>query len=204
VLPQEQRNELLKLRGEVGRLRTDVRNYTKIAAFREEIDQLPLEKVWPARVNRLKQWLQEHPSEKIPEVDRLPETSWLNSIHNIPVENDEECRRAMGVVRANAEGSTLTALQKALHQYAEGNGGQFPTDLSQLKPFFDPPMDDEVLGRYTILPAINLVSELRPGGDWVITEKAPVNEATDPRVVLGLNSCRFGNLEVTNRWTVLQ
>jgi RNA polymerase sigma factor (sigma-70 family) len=204
ALPEAQARELLKLRGEVGRLRADVRSFTKIAAFREEIAQLPLEKVWPARVNRLKQWLKEHPSEKIPELYLLPERSWLNSIYPIPVENDEECRRAMSIVRANAKGRTFTALADALHQYAEGNGGQFPTDLSQLKPFLDPPLDDEVLGRYTILPASRLVSELRQGGDWVITEKAPVNEAADSREAIGLNSSRLVTSEVTNRWTLLQ
>ena len=204
MLSEDQRNEFLKLRGDLGRLRTDVRNYTKIAAFREEIAQLPLEKVWPARVSRLKQWLEEHPSEKVPELNFVLERQWLNSIYPIPVETDEECRRAISIVRLNAESSTRNNLAAALRQYAKGNDGQFPTELSQLKPFFNPPMDDEVVGRYTILPASTLTSELRPSGDWVITEKTPVNEADDIRYAIGLGSSRYADRQVTNRWALPQ
>jgi RNA polymerase sigma factor (sigma-70 family) len=202
ALTEDQRRELLKLRGEVGRLRSEAKKMTKIAAFREEIAQLPLEQVWPARANRLKQWLAEHPSEKIPEVDRLPERTWLNSMYPYPAETDEECRRAMSVVRANADAPTRNNLAIALQQYAKLNRGQFPTDLSQLKPYFDPPMDNEVLGRYTILPANNLVSELRPAGDWAVTEKAPVNE-TDVRHAISLDSSRTANQMVSNRWLLV-
>jgi hypothetical protein len=204
ALSQDERNELLKLRGDVGRLRPDVRSFTKIAAFREEIAQLPLEKVWPARVSRLKQWLEEHPSEKVPELDFAPQRRWLNSIYPIPVEPDEECRRAMSIVRENSEASTRNNLAEALRQYAKDHDGQFPAELSQLKPLCNPPLDDEVLGRYTILPASSLVSELRPTGDWVITEKTPVSEADDIRHAIGLGSSRDANRQVTDRWTLLQ
>ena len=43
-----------------------------------------------------------------------------------------------------------------------------------------------MLERWTILPASRLVSKLRPAGDWVITENAPVNEALDSRTAIGL------------------
>jgi RNA polymerase sigma factor (sigma-70 family) len=198
-----QLSELLKVRGEVARLRTEVQRLTKIATFREEIAQLPLNKVWPARANRLKQWLEEHPSEKVPELDRLPDRSWLNSMYPFSAETDEECRRAMSVARANADATTRNNLAKALREYAKSSDGQFPTDVSQLKPYFDPPLADEIFGRYTVLPASSLVSELRPGGDWVITEKAPVNE-TDVRHAISLDSARSAGQVVTNRWVLLQ
>jgi len=63
-------------------------------------------------------------------------------------------------------------------------------------------MDDEVLGRYIILPARSVVSELQPGGDWVVTEKATVNEAEDTRFAIGLNAWRMASQNVTNRWVV--
>ncbi len=204
VLPEAQRGELLKLRGEIGRLKTEAKRKGKTAAFREEIAQLPLDQVWPARAKRLKKWLEENPSEKIPEIELLRDRTWLNSIYPNPVETDEECRRAMCTVRANADSPTLNNLGAALRQYAQGSGGQFPADLSQLKPYFDPLVADEVLGRYTILPASSLVGELQPGGDWVITEKAPVNEADDNRTAIGLNDVRTANQQITNRWVTPQ
>jgi RNA polymerase sigma factor (sigma-70 family) len=204
TLSEEQRHELIKLRGEIGRLRTETQRLAKIAAFRNELAGLPVEKLWPARANWLKQWLQEHLSEKIPEIDVLSDRTWFNSIYPRSVETDEECRRAMSVVRANAEGPTRNNLAAALHQYAAGNGGQFPADLSQLTPYLNPPLANEILARFTIVPANSLVTELQPGGTWAITQKAPVNEADDNRWALGLDSSRTANQQVTNRWVLLQ
>jgi len=125
-LSEGQLSELLKLRGEISRLRTDVQKLTKIAAFREEIARLPLEQVWPARAKRLKQWLEANPSEKIPEVDRIPDRLWLNSIYPIPVETDEECRHAMSLVRANAEGPTRKTWLARYGSTAKATTDDFP------------------------------------------------------------------------------
>lgn len=200
-LSRDQLGELLRLRGEVGRLRVEVKKLTDLAAFRQKISQLPLDQVWPARVDRLKQWLEEHPSEKVPELAFLPARTWLNSTYPIPLETDEECRRAMSVVRANAEGPTQHNLAAALRQFANANGGQFPTELSQLTPYLNPLLDDQILGRYTILPASSLVSELALDGEkWVITEQAPVNAADDIRNAFGLTGVKSANQSVPNRW----
>ena len=94
-------------------------------------------------------------------------------------------------------------LRSALQQYAKDNSGQFPTDLSQLKPYFDSPIYDIILERYTILLASSLVSELRPGGDWVITQKAPVNEAHDWRTATSLTGTKQATLYATNRWVLI-
>ena len=79
------------------------------------------------------------------------------------------------MLRANAENPILGRLESALQKYTRDNNGQFPTDLSELRPYFKSPIDDAILQRYEILPASSLVSELQPGGDWVITQKAPVD-----------------------------
>ena len=94
-------------------------------------------------------------------------------------------------------------LRSALQQYAKDNSGQFPTDLSQLKPYFDSPIYDGILERYTILSASSLVSELRPGGDWVITQKAPVNEEQDWRTATSLTGTKQATTRDTNRWVLL-
>jgi RNA polymerase sigma factor (sigma-70 family) len=198
-------SELLKLRGEVGRLRNRAQALTKIAAFREEDAQLSREQLWPARLNRLKRWLEENPSERIPELSFLPDHSWLGSIYPYKQETDDECRRSMSIVRANAVSEVMSRhLYPALRRYAENNGEQFPTDLSQLKSYLDSSVGDDVLERYTILPASNLVSELRPRGEWAISEKAPVNEAEDTRMAMGLTGTTHADRHVTNRWVLLR
>ena len=79
----------------------------------------------------------------------------------------------------------------------------FPPTSPRLKPYFDSPIYDGILERYTILPASSLVSELRPGGDWVITQKAPVNEEQDWRTATSLTGTKQATLYATNRWVLL-
>jgi len=204
LLPNEQLSELMRLRGEVGRLRDRAQELTKIAAIREEEALLSRDQLWPARVNRLKQWLEENPSEKIPELQFVDDRNWMNTIYPHTLETADECRVSMSRVRSTAE--LIFAdfiLCPALQQYAKDNSGQFPTDLSQLTLYFDSPIYDSILERYTILPASSLVSDLRPGGDWVITQQAPVNEELDWRTATSLTGTKQATLYVTNRWVLI-
>ena len=106
----------------------------------------------------------------------------------------------MRMARANAEMPFHSMMFRALRQYAKENAGQFPTDLSQLKPYFKSPIDDAILQRYEIVPTGSLVTELQPGGDWAITQKSPVNDALDVRFAIGLTNMQTADERVTNRW----
>ena len=204
LIPNDQFSELLKLRGEVGRLRNRAQELTKIAAIREEEALLSRDQLWPARVNRLKQWLEENPSERIPELQSLSDRQWMDALYAATPETADEYRVAMSDVRAAAQHIFADfKLHPALQQYAKDNNGQFPTDPSQLRPYFDSPIYDSILERYTILPASSLVSELRPGGDWVITQKAPVNEAHDWRTATSLTGTKQATPYATNRWVLV-
>jgi RNA polymerase sigma factor (sigma-70 family) len=211
LLPNDQLSELFQLRGEVGLLRHRARELTKTGAIREEEALLSRDQLWPARVNRLKQWLEENPSEKIPELQFLDDVNWMNTIYPwmntfypYTLETADECRVSISAVRSSAQ--LIFAdfqLRPALQQYAKDNSGEFPTDLSQLRPYFDSPVYDSILERYTILPASSLVSELQPGGDWVITQKAPLNEAQDWRTATSLAGTKQATTRATNRWVLL-
>ncbi len=196
--------ELVRLRGEVGRLRRYVQEMTAAETTRplSPEDRLAaLKKLYAAQVDRLKQWLEANPSEKIPELQNIPEATWLGAVESLDIDNN--FARAASNLRANAEGTVLGELSSALRKYAQDNNGQFPTDLSQLKPYFPSPIEDAILQRYGILPASSLVSELQPGGDWVITQTAPANPALDLRNAYGLNGSRMADERVTNRWTLV-
>jgi len=199
-------SELLRLRGEVGRLAKDVQELaqSKTISPMSRADVLASrEKLWLARANQLKQWLEEHPSEKIPELQFLDDPTWIAAVYPHTLENEDEYRRAMRLARANGEDRFHSMMFRALRQYAKENAGQFPTDLAQLKPYFKSPIDDAILQRYEILPASHLVNELQPGGDWVITQKAPVNNELDIRVAIGLTNILTADERVTNRWVLV-
>ena len=202
---QEMVQEMDQLRGRIHRLRDRLQdaakeeedghdNYTALLA-----DEMPRRK---ARVTRLKQWLEEMPEEKIPELKFLSEDDWIAGVDD-PLVTDEDYRYAMYPLRADADWEFARRAFPALQQYVQVNNGQFPTDLSQLKPYFESPIDDAILQRYEIVPTKSMVSSLAElGGDWLITEKAPVNKELDLRTAIGTN--RWRNTMEGGRWDPVQ
>jgi len=202
-LPSGQFNELLRLRGQVGRLNRDVRELTRLMASDPATGSNALataEEVWSERANHLKQWLEANPAGKIPELQFLGDQDWIESIYPNTLSSDEECRRAMSIIRANAEQRVLDILAGALRNYSKANNGQFPSALSELSPYFRSPVDDAILERYEIVRADSLVSKLQQGDEWVITQKAPVDETWDLRFTIGMTYGGMADSRVTNRW----
>ena len=207
-LSNDQLSDLMRLRGEVGRLRNDVRELAqaKINAPMSRKDMLAfMAKYSSEGVNKLKQLLEANPSENIPELQYLTDDDWRKQAH--PPEDNfdwpEASRMSMSAVRNMAEFNFATRmLQPALQRYARDNNGRFPKDLSQLRSWFKSPIDDAVLQRWEILPVTNLVRELHVlvGEDWVITQIAPVNATLDQRILVGLGNVRPTGTVITNRW----
>ena len=78
--PDQQYLEVLKLRGEVARLRQVVLNPAPKPTPAPTVDQLTaLKQMYAARVDRLKQWLEANPAEKIPEMQNLGDSTWLSA-----------------------------------------------------------------------------------------------------------------------------
>jgi hypothetical protein len=166
--------ELLKLRGEVTRLQNETNDPTEEAA-----------RALAAKVNKLKQRLEQTPDARIPELQFLTDQDWINAA-NGRLDNDADYRRALSTLRKAGEGKVAAMLKKALAGYMQGSNGQLPTDLAQLQPYFDSPLDDAILQRWEIAPA-NVIHSLKMGGDAVITQKAPVDEVFDTRFGIGPN-----------------
>jgi RNA polymerase sigma factor (sigma-70 family) len=166
-----------RLRNEVGRLRENTLasdDPTTLAA-----------KSWLARAAQLKARLQQTPGAKIPEFQFLTEQDWLNAAKG-NLNTDEDYRQALSGLRSAAESTFLTtALKPALDQYRQANQGQFPADISQLQPYFDPPVDDSILQRWEVAPKSTVPS--LGMGDTIITQIAPVDAAYDTRYGIGPN-----------------
>ena len=91
---------------------------------------------------------------------------------------------------------------KALQKYAKANNGQFPSDVEQLKPYIDPPVDEAIFQRWQVVPAKSLPKYLAEiGGDWLITQKAPVDKEYEGRYAIGLAG--FRSLGSEGRWDPL-
>ncbi len=164
--------ELLRLRGEVGRLRTGFNDPNDITA-----------KALVAKMNKLKQRLEETPEAKIPELQFLTEEDWLN-IASAKLDTAVDYRRAMAALRNAGESKFAAMLHPALSQYLQAHGGQFPTDLGQLVRHFTSAVDESILQRWEITSP-KTISNLGVGTDGIITQKAPVDDIFDSRIAVG-------------------
>jgi RNA polymerase sigma factor (sigma-70 family) len=182
--------ELLKLRGEMARL--------KAAAVQPDNDSTKTAaQSWLSRVDQLKQRLTQDPDAKIPELQFVTEQDWLNAARG-ELKTEADYRRALSALRNAVESKVVVLLKKALKGYLQASHDQMPTDLAQLQPYFDSPMDDAILQRWEIAPA-ETVKSLGMGGDVIITQKAPVDDVFDTRFGIGPNG--YGSADFLSRET---
>ncbi|HEY1490958.1 MAG TPA: sigma-70 family RNA polymerase sigma factor, partial [Verrucomicrobiae bacterium] len=104
-------HELLKLRGEVARLKAvemkDDNDPTKVAA-----------KSFADRIARLKRQLDQWPGKKTPEIVLLTEQDFLDVAARHQLESEADCRDAMSEVRTTAIEKFADLVKKALRQYS--------------------------------------------------------------------------------------
>jgi hypothetical protein len=175
LLPQDQLNELLRLRGEVGRLRTES---SELATLKAAVKNTDAEK--PG--NPLRKQLEQMPDKYIPELQSLDEKKWTEDAAKGKLETEDGVREALGNLRRAAKLKFAGRLGNALNQYTRANGGQLPNDITDIKhylkyPADEKPVDDGVFQRYQLLHS-GKVSDFPPD-EPLIAEKAPVDDQYD-------------------------
>jgi hypothetical protein len=177
--------ELAKLRGEVARLRRDAQDLANLNTVISGDPTLSSAVSWKDRVSRLKERLEQSPGAKIPELQFVTEQDWLQAARG-ELETDADYQRALSTLRSTAENKVAQMMKKALTKYLRNNNKQFPSDLAQLQPYFDSPLEESILQRWQIAPA-QTVKSLGLGGDVIITQRAPVDDVFDTRFGVGPN-----------------
>ena len=181
-------SELLKLRGEVGMLRRELAEVsntktTSVIAVNEATMTDKLATNLSAKVDQMKYVLDRMPYLKIPELALVTEKQWLLAAScGGDLKTDENYRWAFTQLRAMAEDNFGSLTMRALGKYKQANDGRFPTELSQLQPYYKSPMETAILERYEIVPA-NSLSDSHMDDDWVITTKAPVDRSDFREVI---------------------
>jgi hypothetical protein len=109
------------------------------------------------------------------------------------LESDADYRWDLQQLRRWVEDKFGGMAMNALQKYTRANNGQFPTDLSQLQPYFDSPVDDAILQRYEIVSAETIPKAKEFGDNWLIAQKDRVDkdDKNDSREVIGPNG--FGS-----------
>jgi RNA polymerase sigma factor (sigma-70 family) len=186
-----QLNELLRLRGEVTRLRQTAQELAQVKAAAAATGSDPnIEatlKSWATRATQLKERLQQMPEKKIPEFQLLTSQDWFDAVKNAKQwESDGDFREALHNLRNSAKQKFGDQARDAFKKYAEANAGALPTDLSQLQPYFETPLDDGTLARYSLLRTGKLADV--PDSDYLIAEKAPpVDDQFDSTFEFGMH-----------------
>jgi RNA polymerase sigma factor (sigma-70 family) len=146
---REQTKEIPKLRGDLGRLRSQSE---ELEALKAAIVDDPTEsaaKSWLGRVSQLRQALARMPDQEIPELRFLTDQDWLNAVKGKrQLATDADVEQALSNLRISAKNEFAMVLRNALRAYLLASSGQSPTDVSQLKPYFTSPVDNLVLQRY--------------------------------------------------------
>jgi len=171
--------ELLKLRSAVTQL--------KAASTQKQND--PTEtaaKALLGKINFLKQRLEQMPDKNIPELQYLNDDIWARIAQTAKLDTDAGVRQALSSLRDVAKQIFAPKMGKALQKYVQANNSQLPTDVSQLKPYFDSPVDDAALARYQMIKAGN-AGDLQPD-EMIMTEKAAVDDDYDTLSQIGLNA----------------
>jgi predicted nucleic acid-binding Zn-ribbon protein len=192
--------ELPRLRGELARLRQEAREAVHstgaATASGSDADLEAAFRTWAVRASQLKQRLDQMPEKRIAEFQFLKEKNWFDAVKNADkLETDADFREALRDLRSNAKGEFARILQQGLKAYTQATGGQLPTDLSQLKPYFSTSVDDAVLQRYSLLQTGKL-SDLTKG-EYLVAETAPpVDEEYDTVFRMSLNGTSSSSVNV--------
>ncbi len=211
-LADDQRNELLQLRDEVTRLRADSRELARLKAASAQSATDPMEaaaKALLGKIDLLKQRLRQVPGWNIPELQYLPNKTWVDVALNSKLETEDDIRMALCNLRSAAKGKVAMSISFALDRYTRANNGQLPASVPQIQPFFvwfsqttqvgpeifetpapdfNPGAVDAVLQRYEMLKTGN-VSDLQTN-DMVLAEKAPVDSKYDYIYEIGLTGAK--------------
>jgi RNA polymerase sigma factor (sigma-70 family) len=179
---QNGNTELLKLRGEIGRLRGNA------ALADDPFIQKAL--VWKAKLEKIKSLFDERPDQRIPELQFVTDQEWLDIAIEADLDSSDGVRNALGRVRYEGKNHFASMIQKALNKFTDANNGNRPNDVSQLKPFFDPPTEDSLLQRYRVLTQEEQQTSWLEGG--VFVEKSVLDKWHDNLFVIGPHKIGIG------------
>lgn len=197
--------ELLKLRAEVTALRQTARERAATESTAG---------VWATRIAVLKQRFDQMPDKRIPEMEFLTDKDWAAATRDADLRTDDGVRQTMRALRSAAKDNFLNAMRDAIRKYAAAaNGGDLPgtseqlaqainanaallpSDLAQLKPYFDVPVEDATLQRYQFLVPGKVHNNL---SDILVSEIAPpVDTEFDTNHEMGLLSSGVGSVNLT-------
>lgn len=179
-------NEVFQLRAEVARLREAAKQGARarsiVAATQGDDPVQETLRSLGLRAQQLKEHFARMPETHIPELALVSEKDWLDAAASVEaMQSEVDARKALNSLRSHAKQKFGNQVQKALRKFAEANGDALPSDLSQLQPYFDQPVDAAMLGRYKMIQGGGKYSDSNPDVDRALVEEiaTPVDQEYD-------------------------
>lgn len=203
-------SELLKLRGEVARLREDSQTKAQTAGAGGNEQTATIAKTWTAKTELLKNYLRDNPSEAIPEIQFMSDRDWLSSIDPSAwyweLTNDKDYHDAMNIMRSQAILAFHVKINNALMEFARVSQQSFPTSFEQLQPYLSPAAAEVLMQQYEMAPASDVPATALPNADHlsadqVIRRKTPINKYAGRPTIIAIkysDNSRFSRYELTS------
>lgn len=154
---------------------------------------------WIERLQVLKEHLAAHPEATTPEMRLLKNEDWLDAA-KAELKTERDYRRAAADLRNQADHRFQQIVQAALCAFAKRNSDAFPTDLAELLPYFENPIDSRMLSRWTILQQKEVREfKLAEPDEKLVTQAAAIDEGFDQRIVF--NAERSVSTSFNGRFT---
>ena len=188
-------NEVFQLRGEVARLREEARQANRARAIAgatqgndptmQTLHALGL------KAEQLKKRLAQTPDSQIPELALLTEKNWLDAVsYEDTLETDDDYRRALSSLRGAAKLTAALEIQSALRKFAAAHDDMIPSDLSQLQPYFEKPLDQTILQHFK-LDGGGKLSEFPEHQDLIVETGPVIDQEFETRIGLSRNASRM-------------
>jgi hypothetical protein len=189
-------SELLKLRAEIARLRSEAQAQAQARPAVENDTTSSVAKSWLTRVDQLKK--RAAATQEIPELQLVGDKDWLDAVKDATqLESDVEIRQALSRLRSSAKNHFGSLTREALKKYVQASDGLLPENWSQLQPYFEPPMDESILQRYELLQTGKLADV--PRGEFLFSENAPpADQEYDVRFQFRMDGTRSTTVNPNN------
>ena len=157
---------------------------------------------WLDRVSWLNDLLAHIPEKNIPEMRFLAFSDWMSVTLNNGLETEAKVTLALTQLREKAKlkPALFKNIPEAIRAYSKEHEGRAVTEIAQLRPYLNPPLDDDILQRYALVPVTASFWPERPATSGIaqstLMEKAVVDEDYD---VLVEYSDGGSNLQIASK-----
>lgn len=180
--------ELLKLRSEVTHLRLLSNELTRLQAGLSGTSSLDAQTA--ENVRKLRQFANENPRLRIPELDLLPDSKWTEIARNrLKPGRTDRFEIALADLRMAARGQFANQIVAALKRYAVAQNGAAPTDFGQLQPWFKETPNEDILQRYVLQPSEG--SNLAPHRAALVVDRDLADAKYDEHILIDANGWEF-------------